>query len=174
MFRDHGDKHRDKHTQHGDLVNLLIQGTFMRNCCDREQTYLEISTNLHSSGLLIMEKEKILICCVSVCMYVWEAHRLTDELLDSAWAVWRIPFGIQDFVYPPSVGVPWTWTFQLHGPQNIKWEISRKGLKKIWLNFNKLWRPYPKIKLYRRYFRVNNSTRTRASKAKCQVPRNQL
>jgi hypothetical protein len=85
---------------------------------------------------------------VYICMYVWEAHRLTDELLDSAWAVWRIPFGIQEFIYPPLAGVPWTWTFQLHGLQNTKWEISRKKLKQISLNFNKEWRAYPRRRIF--------------------------
>jgi hypothetical protein len=47
-----------------------------------------------------------------------------------------------------------------HGPQ-INLRFSPKALKRFWFNFTNLWRPLPKIKLYRSYLQEDNGTRTR-------------
>lgn len=51
------------------------------------------------------------------------------------------------------------------GTRNTKWWFARKWFQLLWLDFRKLWRLYPKIKLH---IREHDVTRTRDPNAKCQ------
>jgi hypothetical protein len=102
-------------------------------------------------------KKWLLVCCVSVFMYV-----LVCALLAPEWVDILFVFDIQGFIHHRLMPSEYDHSnskngaFQI-GPKTKLWSCQK------WLhllNFSNLWRPSPKLKLFRWYLQKNNDTHT--------------